>query len=151
MAFPFFILLLFSFSYATTCNETQYLDFDGNCVDCMSYCSSCFDNVSCQRCFTGYELSKNDEGIYVCTSCISNCMSCTMGTCTQCSDNYKLIDGKCEYYEDNSSTVILIIGIIVAVVVVAIAIDIFISFIIKKKKHHKEMKENKEVTPETGL
>ncbi|OMJ71366.1 hypothetical protein SteCoe_30452 [Stentor coeruleus] len=80
------------------CNNGEYLDSNGNCQSCMSYCSTCDDNTSCILCLTSNAYI-NDSGqctcpagtfasdltsISGCQSCDAECLTCS-GSSTFCS------------------------------------------------------------------
>ncbi|EAR96767.2 REJ domain protein (macronuclear) [Tetrahymena thermophila SB210] len=85
--------------YPSCIQPSQYIDPQGNCQNCMQYCSNCDTATFCTACFTGFTLNVNHASCqcngYInnnqCLPCTSPCQTCTdssISNCQSCINNY---------------------------------------------------------------
>ena len=55
------------------------------------HCDFIDESIICRECINGYYLDTQSE----CIKCNKHCLSCTISTCTECENNYKLSDSQC--------------------------------------------------------
>ncbi|EAR81817.2 REJ domain protein (macronuclear) [Tetrahymena thermophila SB210] len=88
--------------YPSCAQPSQYIDPQGNCKNCMQYCSNCVTATFCTACFTGFNLSANHASCqcngYInnnqCLPCTSPCQTCgdiSTTSCQSCISNYYLV------------------------------------------------------------
>ena len=84
-----------------SCDSHSFLA-DGKCIiSCTENCLNCsFENEKyiCDKCQDHFFLKEIGEG-KICQECPDECISCiSENICTECIEEYKLIDGHCEKY-----------------------------------------------------
>ncbi|OMJ96116.1 hypothetical protein SteCoe_293 [Stentor coeruleus] len=104
---PLFIFLVISVycfnpeEAQNNCLPSQYLNDNGKCYDCASFCAKCESENRCVECYDNYFL---DEESGQCFSCHFHCKSCTSyQNCSACK-NTDPVNGICYFCGDLCKT-----------------------------------------------